>query len=183
MPTRYKVLICEKDGQNLQFREELDLNSVNIFFDKTNTEMVSEDVESAIKELYNSGGNSVTPGVGFSRRGQLTGTQAPWLLAGDNYSNITGQPFGYYNGELKEIWTGNQDLSTYGVSVYYHYGDETNLTLLTTVSVVNSRIQSFSDTDFGLIQVPKDSQLAVRIVSGTCKDVSVFLNLAGTKTP
>jgi len=87
-----------------------------------------------------------------------------WYQSHGRPSNKTGIPFGLDNGELFEIWCGNQDLVAYDFSLYYHLGDEVGLTLLSTVTVpAGARTKLFKVADFGLVVVPKDVQIAARV--------------------
>jgi len=56
--SRYKVLIVEKDGAELDYNGELDLNSANIFLDTTvATGFVADEVQGALIELRKLAGN------------------------------------------------------------------------------------------------------------------------------
>ena len=99
-------------------------------------------------------------------------------------SNKTGIPFGLDNGELIEIWVGNQLLVAYDFSVYYHLGDEIGLTLLKTVSVpAGARTALFTVADIGLVTVPKTVQIAARVetvVSTSPRNMGAYAIIKGT---
>jgi len=107
-----------------------------------------------------------------------------WYQSHGRPSNKTGIPFGLDNGELFEIWCGNQDLVAYDFALYYHLGDEVGLTLLTTVSVpAAARTKLFKVADFGLVTVPKDVQIAARVASvaaGSPKHPGAYAIIKGT---
>ena len=99
-------------------------------------------------------------------------------------SNEVGIPFGLNNGFLGELWVGNKNLVEFDITLYYHLGDEIGLTALTTVTVPSTvRTKSFNATDFGLIPIPKDVQLATkisRVPAGKPRSTSVHATVLGT---
>lgn len=137
-------------------------------------------IEELVKQIA---ANSGKPSYAFGRGSTVTTDS--WLFAGNSVpSNKTGIPFGLNNGKLTYAWIGNELLVAYDVKVYYHTGDETGLTLLTTLSVPDSsRTATFDITDFGTVNVPNNVQIAVlvnNIVSTNPKNVSVHLTITGT---
>ena len=108
-----------------------------------------------------------------------------WLDSGNNIpSNETGIPFGLDNGALIELWIGNKNLVAYDLTVYHHLGDEVNLTVLTTVTVpAGARTKIFKVADFGIVAVPKDVQIAMRVTDipgGNPRSVAAHATIAGT---
>ena len=98
-------------------------------------------------------------------------------------SNKTGIPFGLSNGRLIELWVGNEVLTQYDISIYYHNGNSAGLTLLKTVTVPNTGLTKvFNLTDLGTIVVPKNVQIAVQISSVTGpnpKNLAVHATITG----
>lgn len=126
--------------------------------------------------------NSGKPSYSFGRGSTVNPNT--WLFSGNSVpSNKTGIPFGLNNGEITYAWVGNELLAEYDVEIYHHTGDETNLTLLTTLNISSAARTSVLDqSDFGIISVPKDVQLAVRIGTTVSnpRNVAVHLTIQGT---
>ena len=122
---------------------------------------------------------NASAGYEYTRKNPSEGT---WLDSGGIPSNKTGIPFGLANGVLDGVWVGSSTLSEYDISVYWHDGDETNLTLLTTVSIPNTdRTKVFDSVALGSIPIPQDVQLATRIVNivSAPADLKVYLRPTG----
>lgn len=113
-----------------------------------------------------------------------TVTVSTWLDNNAIPSNKTGIPFGLNNGLLSEIWVGNEDLVAYDITLYWHLGNETSLTALTTVSVTaGARTKTFNVSNFGVVSIPKDVQLATRVTAvpgANPKNVSIHATILGT---
>lgn len=127
--------------------------------------------------------NSGKPSYAFGRPSSVNA--GTWLFSGNSVpSNKTGIPFGLNNGQLIYAWVGNEDLVAYDVEVYYHLGDETSLTLLTTLNIsAAARTDTFDITDFGTVNIPNNVQIAAKVSSvaaGNPKNVSIHLTIAGT---
>jgi hypothetical protein len=143
-------------------------------FDNSTNEFEATNVQDAIEEI----GVSASPGFGFGRSGNVT--SGTWLLrTGSVPSNKTGVTMGINNPKLKQIDIGNEDISTFDIGIYEHEGNEINLTLLATVSVVSARTGSFTVLDFGEVIATQGRQLAVRITAGSAKNLGVDVTLIG----
>jgi hypothetical protein len=126
--------------------------------------------------------NSGKPSYAFGVGGNApAGT---WLNTHGRPSNKVGVPFGLNNGLLIDLWVGNESLVAYDVGLYYHYGDEVGLTLLTTVSVTAAaRTATFTVSDFGTVAVPTDCQIAAKIesvVTTSPKNPGIHATITGT---
>jgi len=144
-------------------------------FDNSDNNFDAEDVQGAIEEF----GTSASPGFGFGRSGTVS--SGAWLLrSGGVPSNKTGVTIGISSPVLVGIDAGNEDVSTFDVAIYEHDGNNTNSTLLTTVSVTSARTQSFTSIDFGTVTATKGKQLAVKVTSGSAKNLGVDITLKGT---
>lgn len=132
--------------------------------------------------IFQIAANSGKPSYSFGRPSAVNPNT--WLFAGNSVpSNKTGIPFGLNNGELTYAWIGNETLSEYDVEIYHHTGDETNLTLITTLNVPSSsRTSVFDQTDFGILSIPKDVQIAAKVASTVSnpKNISIHLTISGT---
>lgn len=128
--------------------------------------------------------NAGKPSYSFGLAGSAPSDS--WLDSDGRPSNKCGIPFGLNNGKLSEVWVGNELLSAYQIKVYYHYGDEIGMTLLTTLTIPNTaRTKTFDTDDFGDISIPTDCQIAMRIgtVTGTPqpRNIGVHATILGSK--
>lgn len=134
--------------------------------------------EEFAKQVTNAG---ISPGLYLSRTGSLN--NGTWLLAGDRFSNIVGIPFGYKNGRLTRVIVANEQLTTFSVEIYHHLGDETALTLLTTVTVnPAATIATFRIAEFGEVLIPENVQIACKVsgVSGQKpRNAGVYITALG----
>jgi len=149
-------------------------------FDKDNDPdcgLNSDTVQEAIEELCNRVLISASPGFAWGRNGNIN--KNVWLLNNEVSSNLTGIPFALTDGELVNLWIGNEDVKTFDLTLFEHDGDEINLTSLVTVSLTAQRFKSFDITDFGTIAITKDKQLAARVTDGSGKNVKVFAVIKG----
>ena len=139
-------------------------------FDNTGTEFEAEDVQAAIEEI----GNTASPPFSFGRSGNnASGT---WLTrVGGAPSNRSGVNVPFIDSKVVKISSNSENLDTYDIGIYQHDGDSINLTLIATVSVVASRQESFDVS----LPLTTGRQLAVRIVSGSAKNIGVDLTLTG----
>lgn len=144
-------------------------------FDTTENTFSSTNVQDAIEEI----GASASPGYGFGRQGNVGNNT--WLLrSGGVPSNKTGVEVSITNPVLSRIDIGNENINTFDVSIYEHEGDEINLTLLATVSVVSARSATFDESNFGTINITSGRQVAVRVTSGSAQNLGVDITLKGS---
>jgi hypothetical protein len=174
MVDRVKVKITEKNGQELEFTEEYDLTADNTFFDPQTTDLVSDNAGGAIRELSTTVSTSASPGFSFGRASNVNSNT--WLNCEGVPSNKSGRWVYITNAVVTRVFVSNEQQTTFDISVYYHDGNEINLTLLGTVSVVNLYGDSFSVN----FPVPADKQLALRVTSGSARNVVAGLELQGT---
>jgi len=138
--------------------------------------ITSSDTQSAIEEVLNIAGASASPGFAFTRSG--TSGSGTWLQNGSVPSNITGITFPFYQGKLTEMTFSNENLATCTVGIYEH--DKVTYTLLytMTVSAAYSKVDSVTG-----VNVTRGKEIAVKVVTGSCKNASVQLILKGSSTP
>ena len=147
----------------------------NIYFDPTGTPYTSTNVRDVILEINNGNTNSASPGFTWGKSGNVgSGT---WLLNDTISSDLVGRNFPLYNGSLDKISVSNELASTFTISVYEH--DHTTYTLLSSLSLTSQIRKSALITG---VSVSYDKELAVRVTSGSCKNVVVQLILSGTLT-
>lgn len=144
-------------------------------FDPTGTDLTETEIGPAIRELSTLAGASASPGFSFGRSANV-GANSWLLITGSVPSNKTGVPVAIQGAELTLVSVGNEDISTFDVTIYEHEGGEVNLTSLVTVSVVASRTGNFSVS----VPVTTGRQLAARVTSGSAKNVGVSLQLKGS---
>ena len=156
--------------------------------DNSDIPCLSEDavnVYEAIKELCQIQALSNSPGIAFGRDGNTSGStiNPGFLLNNQVFSNKTGVPFGLNDGALKEIWIGVQDPTDVTIRFYYHDGNEINLTSLATVNLVvaDGRNKTFDVGDLGVINIPKDKQLAAAVIGGNGKNIKAFVIVSGIR--
>lgn len=143
----------------------------DVDFDNTGTNFNSDNVQDALVEI----GASASPGFNFGRSANVGANT--WLqITGGVPSNRAGITVALTSAEIREIYVANEDISTFDITVYEHEGNEVNLTTLTTVSVSSTRSASFAVN----VAVTTGRQLAVRLTSGSAKNLNVGLQLSGS---
>lgn len=140
-------------------------------FDNEGTDFESDNVQDALTEA----GASASPGFNFGRSGNA-GTNTWLQVVGGVPSNKAGITVALTNAKIKSVYVANENISTFDITVYEHEGDEVNLTSLGTVSVTSSRSANFNVE----YDVTTGKQLAVRVTSGSAKNVNVGLQLSGS---
>jgi hypothetical protein len=140
--------------------------------------LTKDTVQEVIEELCKQVSKGASPGFGWGRAG--VANKNVWLLNNDVVSNKTGIPFGLNNGELLELWVGNENISTFDVTLFEHDGVEINLTSKATVSLVSERFKIFNVSDFGTVNITKNKQLAMRVTDGAGKNVKVYAVIKGS---
>ena len=143
-------------------------------FDNSTNGFVSDNVQGAIEEIKEELSNLLSPGYSFGKSGNVTNNTWLWR-EGNIPSDKTGYTLGAANPVLYRINCGSEQNDTYSISVYMHDGSLINLLLITTVSIVNSRRQTFY-VSFPLTQ---NRQIAVRLTSGSAKNLGVDLQATG----
>ena len=147
-------------------------------FDNSTNGFVQRRLDAALGAAIEETKVSASPGLGFGRSGNVSANT--WLLrTGSVPSNKTGVALGISNPQLKQIDVGSEEVDTYDIQIYEHEGDEVNLTLLTTVSIVATRTASFDVNDFGTVTATQGRQLAVKLTNGSAKNIGVDVTLIG----
>ena len=146
--------------------------------DDTNLNFPADNVQEALEQQNQQVAVSASPGFSLGQSGNVNTNS--WLnRVGNIPSNITGLPVRLYNAKVVGLSVGCENADTFDVSVYEHEGDEINLTLIGTVSVVTSRTETFT-VDW---TVTTGRQLAARLTAGSGKNVGVDMQLSGSVTP
>lgn len=173
--------LIDDDGNEIQFTDPTNgtkkvsdlLDAEQEDFDPTGTDLTSTKTGPAIRELFNSGGNSASAGVIFGRASNTSATT--WLQNEGVPSNRTGVPLDINNPELVKISAGSENLDTYTITIYEHEGDSINLTILDTISVVGSRNASKTTS----INITPGRQIAAALTVGNARNVKVTLSIKG----
>ena len=142
-------------------------------FDNETNGFTSEDVQAAIEEVNNTLAVSASPGFSFGRSGNVPANT--WLNNETVPSNKAGR-FVYITGAtVTRVFVSSENIDTYDVQVYWHEGDEINLTLIGTVNIVAARGGAFTVN----FPVPDNKQLALKVVNGSAKNIIAGLQLQG----
>jgi hypothetical protein len=131
-------------------------------------------VQEAIENLANDVATSASPGFSFGRASNVN--NGTWLLCETVPSNKSGRFVYITNAVVEKIFVSSEDIATYDLEIWYHEGNSVNANLIATVSVVNSRGGAFTVGQ----SVPTNTQLAVKLVNGSAKNVVAGLELSGT---
>ncbi len=134
----------------------------------------SKNVQEAIEESRNF---RAVPVV-FTKSGAVTINT--FLLNGSVPSNIAGRtiPSTATDVKIALIEIANQDVSTFDIGVYEHDGDEINLTLIETYIITAARTAEVLD---GVTALDPAKQVAVKLTSGSAKNLSVSLTISGKR--
>jgi len=144
-------------------------------FDNTITgELVAEDTQAAIDELTNKINTSASPGFSFGKSGNVAANS--YLNNETVPSNIAGRFVYISSAVITRVFVSTQNIDTFDLNIYSHEGDEINLTLLGSVSVVAARGGEFTVN----LAVATSKQLAIRVVNGSAKNVVAGLELEVT---
>jgi len=139
-------------------------------FDNDTNGFDSTDVQGAIEEV----GLSASPGFSFGRSSNVN--SGTWLQCETVPSNKAGRYVYINDASVVRVFVSNETVGTFDLEVFYHDGDATGLTSLGTVSVVSSRGDEFIVN----WAVPTNKQLAIRLVSGSARNIVAGLELQGT---
>jgi len=147
---------------------DIDPHAQTIPYDNTNEpdcDLVSETVQEALDELCTKINESASPGFTWGRSGNLPNNT--WLLNDTVPSNRAGRTVMFDGLTVTDVFVATEDIDTYDIGIFSHDGNEVNLTLLTTVSIIASRSAQFTVSS----PVAKNKQLASRITSGSAKNL------------
>lgn len=136
-----------------------------------------DNIQLALEWIVDRVAISASPGFTWGKSGNITPNT--WLLNDTVPSNLTGRNIFLHNAQIEVVYTSNQSVSTYDLSIYEH--DGSTYTLLLTISVVAARgVEVELSTP---ISVTNGLELAARITSGSAKNPTCGLLMVGDKTP
>lgn len=164
------MAINNSSGINLDEAPE----AADVAYDNSSSGFTATDVQGALDEIANTVATSASPGFSFGRASNVSG--GTWLQCESVPSNKAGRFVYISNAVVKTIFVSNENVSTFDVAIYHHEGDEVNLTLVDTVSIVSSRGGSFAVDQ----PVPTGTQLAILVSSGSARNIVCGLELTGT---
>lgn len=119
---------------------------------------------------------SASPGFTWGKSGNITNA---WLVNDTVPSNLSGRNIFLHNAKIEMIYTKNEKISTYDLTIYEH--DGTTYTPLRTISVVGARgVEVTVDPP---VSATQGKDLAAKITSGSAKNPTAGLLMVGTKTP
>ena len=142
-------------------------------FDNSTNGFTSTNVQGAIEEVQ----TSASPGYSFGRSGTVS--RGTYLLTQSVPSNVSGMWVYIANASIKKVFVTNENTTTYTIDILSHDGNETNLTLLGSVTVTAAKGAFFTVS----WPVATNKQLAVRLSSTSAnpaKNILVGLELSGT---
>ena len=155
-------------------RDDYTPSAEGVGFDNDTNGFTADDVQGAIEELSNTVNTSASPGFSFGRSSNVN--SGTWLQCETVPSNKAGRFVYINNAIVEQIFISNEQVSTFDISIYHHDGDEVNLTLIATASVVSARGGTFTISQ----SVPTNKQLALRLTSGSARNLVCGLELSGT---
>jgi len=155
-------------------RDEFTPPAVAVPFDNDTNGFISEEVQGAIEEIANAVSTSASPGFSFGKSGNIAANA--YLQNETVPSNISGRYVYITNPVITRVFISVQIASTFDVAVYTHDGNEANITLIGSVSVIASTGGEFSVS----WPITSQKQLAMRIINGSAKNAVGGLELQGT---
>jgi hypothetical protein len=151
-------------------RDQYNQVAGSVPFDNTNNDFNSDNVQDAIEEI----GVSASPGFSFGRSGNVVSNT--WLQCETVPSNKAGRFIYIGTPVIEKIFISNENVSTFTIEIYEHEGDEVNLTLLDSKTVTAARGGTFTVD----VSATSGRQLALKLSSGTAKNIVAGLELSGT---
>jgi hypothetical protein len=139
-------------------------------FDNATNGFTSDNVQGAIEEI----GASASPGFSWGRSGS-TGA-GTWLLNDGVPSNKSGRTIVLGDSKIVKIFSATEDANTYTLSLYWHEGNEINLTFLATLTVTASRSGNSGTIS---VPVPNGKQLAAQLATGSAKNIVAGMVIQG----
>lgn len=143
-------------------------------FDNDTNGFVSGDTQAAIEEVNNNVQTSASPGFSFGRSGNVSNNT--WLNNEGVPSNKSGRYVYISNAEVTRVFVSSEDVDTFSLEVYYNDKNGAGLVLLGSVTVTADYGDAFSVS----WAVPTDTELGIKLVGGSAKNVVAGLELRGT---
>lgn len=143
-------------------------------FDNSTNGFTATETQAAIEEVKNNAAISASPGFTWSRSGNVPSNT--WLLNDAVPSNRSGRTIMMSSAKLERMSVATEDIGTYDIEIYLHDGNEINLTLLHSVSVINTRSAQFT---IAAIPATTGRQMALKLSTGSAKNLVIGLILKG----
>lgn len=139
--------------------------------------LTKDTTQEVIEELCQKVSTSASPGFGFGKGGNLSASTH--LECEGVPSNISGRYVYINNAVITRVFISVQLAATFDIEIYAHDGNESNITLLTTISVGNPTPSTGGEVTVS-VPVATGKQIALKIVNGSCKNAVAGLELQGT---
>lgn len=156
-------------------RDEFTQTAEGVPFDNDTNGFISDNTQEAIEELKDTVITSASPGFSFGRASNVN--SGTWLQCETVPSNKAGRYVYIQSPVIKRLFVSSENISTFTIEIYEHEGDEINLTLLSSSSITSSRGGVFSLN----VSVTTGRQLALKISSGSARNIVAGLELSGTE--
>ena len=150
-----------------------DYSSVQVSYSNLSSGIPAANVQTAIDYLASFAATSASPGFSFGRSGVIAA--GTFLQCETVPSNVSGRWVYVSSAVVTAVYVSNELLGPYQLEFLYHDGNALNLTSLGMVTINN-----YGDAVPVLWTVPTGKQLAVRVFSGTIKNVVCGLQLKGS---
>ena len=143
-------------------------------YNNEDCDLIAENVKDGLDEICQKVSTSASPGFGFGKGGNVAA--GAYMNCEGVPSNISGRYVYINDAIVTRVFISVQLAATFDIEVFYHDGNELNITSLGTVSVVASTGGEFTVN----WAVPSAKQLSMRIVNGSAKNAVGGLELQGT---
>jgi len=161
-------------GLKMSLRDVFSYVARQIFYDNSDSGLTAEDVKSGIDEVANLVNVSASPGFSFGRSSNVNANT--WLQCETVPSNKSGRYVYISNATVTEVFVSNENQDTFDLEVYSNDKGGLGLVLLGTVNIVSSYGGAFSVN----WTVVTGTELAIKLVNGSGKNIVAGLELAGT---
>jgi hypothetical protein len=151
-----------------------DYSAVQISYSNLSSGIPAANVQTAIDYLAGLSATSASPGFSFGRAGVVSA--GTFLQCETVPSNVAGRWVYINSAVVRKVYVSNEVLGPFTAEVLYHDGNAVNLTSLGTVTTGAVYGQAFTVT----WSVPPNKQLAIRVTTGSAKNIVCGLELTGT---
>jgi len=152
-----------------------DYSSVQISYSNLASGIPAANVQVAVDYLANKVATSASPGFSFGRSGAIAA--GTFLQCETVPSNVAGRWVFINSAVVTAVFASNELVGPFNLEFLYHDGNAINLTSLGTVTVAAATYGGAYSVAWN---VPTGKQLAVRVASGSAKNLICGLQLTGT---
>jgi hypothetical protein len=137
-----------------------------------------DNVQEFLEYLLTLVGLSASPGFTWGRSGNIVA--GAWLLNDTVPSDRTGRTVFIYNGEAVQLFTSNEDISTYQLGLYEF---DKNTSTYTQIAVIDVTNEYSNEVDLTDVYVTKGLELGIKVESGSGKNITCGVLMKGTLEP